>query len=74
MRPRALLYRLTSWLHRRDVTVWFDPRYRLPLSGLEAAAGMEPRRADYAAWWLRESGAVTARAIKAPLPVSPTRT
>ncbi|MGC3996664.1 MAG: histone deacetylase [Anaeromyxobacter sp.] len=70
MRPRALLYRLTSWLHRRDVTVWFDPRYRLPLSGLEAAAGMEPRRADYAAWWLRESGAVTARAIKAPRRIS----
>ncbi len=48
MRPRALLYRARSWLHRRDVTVWYDPRYRLPLSGLESSAGMEPRRADYA--------------------------
>jgi acetoin utilization deacetylase AcuC-like enzyme len=62
----TLLYRLRSWLHRRDVSVWYDPRYRLPLSGLEASAGMEPRRADYAIWWLRECGAVPPRAVHAP--------
>jgi acetoin utilization deacetylase AcuC-like enzyme len=70
MRPRALLYRARSWLHRRDVTVWYDPRYRLPLSSLESSAGMEPRRADYAAWWLRESRAVSASAIRTPRRVS----
>jgi acetoin utilization deacetylase AcuC-like enzyme len=70
MRPRALLYRARSWLHRRDVTVWYDRRYRLPLSGLESAAGMEPRRADYAIWWLRESRAVPASSVRVPRRVS----
>jgi acetoin utilization deacetylase AcuC-like enzyme len=70
MRPRALLYRARSWLHRRDVTVWHDRRYRLPLSGLESAAGMEPRRADYAIWWLRESRAVPASSVRVPRRVS----
>jgi acetoin utilization deacetylase AcuC-like enzyme len=70
MRPRALLYRARSWLHRRDVTVWYDPRYRLPLSGLESSAGMEPRRADYAMWWLRESRAVPASGLRVPRRVS----
>ncbi|HTN54270.1 MAG TPA: histone deacetylase [Anaeromyxobacter sp.] len=70
MFPRRLLYRVRSWLHRRDITVWYDPRFRLPLSGLEAAAGMEPRRADHAVWWLRESGTVPRTAIRAPRRIS----
>jgi acetoin utilization deacetylase AcuC-like enzyme len=70
MRARGLLYRVRSWLHRREISVWFDPRFRLPLSGLESAAGMEPRRADYAAWWLRVSGTVTARGVRSPRRIS----
>ena len=67
---RPFLFRLTSWIHRRDVSVWYDPRYRLPLSSLEVSAGIEPRRADFAAWWLRESGTVTAQALRAPHRIS----
>ncbi|WP_242394909.1 histone deacetylase family protein [Anaeromyxobacter oryzisoli] len=70
MLPRAFLHRLRSWLHRREVSVWYDARYRLPLSGIEAAAGMEPRRADYAAWWLGETGAVPPRGFRAPRRIS----
>src|SRR5512143_1348812 len=70
MRPRALLYRLRSWLHRREVAVWYDPRFRLPLSGLESSASLEPRRADFVRWWLRESGAVTEEGFRAPRRVS----
>jgi acetoin utilization deacetylase AcuC-like enzyme len=66
LRPRTALYRLRSWLHRRDVAVWYDPRYRLPLSSVEATAGIEPRRADYAVWWLRECGAIASRAVRTP--------
>jgi hypothetical protein len=66
LRARTLLYRFRSWLHRRDVSVWYDPRYRLPLSGLEVGAGIEPRRADFVIWWLRETGAVPASAVHAP--------
>lgn len=65
-----LLTRLASWLHRREIAVWYDPRYRLPLSSLEAAAGLEPRRADFVAWWLREAGCVRADAIHRPHRIS----
>ena len=70
MRPRALLYRLRSWLHRRDVAVWYDARFRLPISGLESGASMEPRRADFVRWWLRGSGAVTEAGFRAPRRIS----
>ncbi|MFO0581557.1 MAG: histone deacetylase [Anaeromyxobacter sp.] len=65
-RTRALVYRARSWLHRREVAVWYDARYRLPLSSLESSAGLEPRRADYAAWWLRECGAVPKGSFHTP--------
>jgi len=65
-RARAWLYQARSWLHRREVSVWYDSRYRLPIPSLEPSAGMEPRRADFAIWWLRETGAITARSVHAP--------
>ena len=55
--PRALLYRLRCLLKRREVDVWYDPAYRLPFSGLDFS-GYDTRRADFAAWWLRESKAI----------------
>jgi acetoin utilization deacetylase AcuC-like enzyme len=66
----ALLLRLTSWIEGRQVSVWYDPRYRLPLSSLEGTVGMEPRRADFAAWWLRECGAAPKRAFRKPHRIS----
>jgi len=65
-----LVTRLASWLHRRDVSVWYDRLYRLPLSGIEATAGIEPRRADFAAWWLGASGAVASGAFRRPHRIS----
>ncbi|MBK9516736.1 MAG: histone deacetylase [Anaeromyxobacter sp.] len=69
---RALGRRLLGLLARRPVTLWHDPRYRLPLSGVEASAGIEPRRADFAAWWLATSGAVPRQRILVParLPIA----
>ncbi len=63
--PRAFLYRLRSWLHRREVHLWYDRAYRLPVSGLEAV-GMELRRADFVAFWLKESRAVAVESFRAP--------
>ncbi len=63
--PRAFLRRLRSRLLRREVHVWYDRAYRLPVSGLEVA-GMEPRRADFAAFWLGKSGAVAPASFRAP--------
>jgi acetoin utilization deacetylase AcuC-like enzyme len=60
------LGRALGVLLRRPVTLWYDPRYRLPLSGVEAQVGLEPRRADFAAWWLTGSGAVTPARVRAP--------
>ncbi len=65
-----LLYRLKTWFRRRDVTVWYSPAYRLPLSGVELAAGMEPRRADFVAWWLLRSGAVPSSSLRTPPRIS----
>lgn len=65
MGPRAFLRRLRSRLLRREIHVWYDRAYRLPVSGLEIA-GMEPRRADFAAFWLGKSGTVTQASFRAP--------
>jgi acetoin utilization deacetylase AcuC-like enzyme len=62
--PRAFFYRLRCWLHRRELGLWYDPAYRLPLS-IELS-GMEPRRADFAAFWLRESRAVVPGSVHTP--------
>lgn len=40
-----------AWLGR-SVPVWYHPSYRLPIAGLENHMGMEPRRADFAVWYL----------------------
>ena len=67
--PRALLYRLGCLWHRRETNVWHDAAYRLPLSGLEFT-GVDPRRADFAAWWLRESKAIAPSWWRKPRRVS----
>jgi acetoin utilization deacetylase AcuC-like enzyme len=58
--------RLAAALLRRPVTLWYDPRFRLPLSGIETSASIEPRRADFAAWWLTGSGAVSPERVRTP--------
>jgi acetoin utilization deacetylase AcuC-like enzyme len=63
-------FRITSWLHRRDVTAWYDPRYRLPFASIEVAVGIEPRRADFCAWWLRECGAFPEKSLRRPHRIS----
>ena len=63
-------FRIASWLHRRDVTAWYDPRYRLPFASIEVAVGIEPRRADFCAWWLRECGALPEKSYRRPHRIS----
>ncbi len=63
-------FRIGTWLHRRDVTAWYDPRYRLPFASIEVAVGIDPRRADFCAWWLRECGAVPKKGFRAPHRIS----
>jgi acetoin utilization deacetylase AcuC-like enzyme len=63
---RGLLRRIEGLFRRRFLPVFYDPRFRLPLSGIEAAAGFDPRRADFAAWWLRASGLLGPRCFRTP--------
>lgn len=57
---------LGKLLGRRAPGVWYHRDYRVPLSSLEAARGIEPRRADYAAWYLVERGLLAASAVREP--------
>jgi acetoin utilization deacetylase AcuC-like enzyme len=66
----ALARKLGGFLFRRPATLWHDPRYRLPLGGLEASAGIEPRRADFAAWWLTGAGVISPKRLRAPMRIA----
>jgi acetoin utilization deacetylase AcuC-like enzyme len=65
-----LLARLVNRLSRRELPTWHSPAYRLPITGLEGSIGMEPRRADYAVWWLLDSRALSRACLRAPQRVS----
>lgn len=75
MAPAAsLLQRLTHpWFNRfirRPVSIWYSPQYRLPIAGMEPATGMEPRRADLAAWYLVDRRVVPETSFQAPPAIS----
>jgi acetoin utilization deacetylase AcuC-like enzyme len=63
---RSIARRLGGLVSRRPATLWYDARYRLPLGGLESIIGIEPRRADYAAWWLTGTGTISPKRVRAP--------
>ena len=58
--------RVRRWLHGRDFAVWYTSDYRWPLSALEARSGMEPRRADFAVWFLLERRALGRSNLRSP--------
>lgn len=51
---------------RREVPVFYDPAYRLPFASFEATVGVEPRRADFVAWYLLEKRVISATDVRAP--------
>ena len=53
-------------LHDPALPVWYDPAYRLPITGLEHQRGLEPRRADLAAWALLDLHAITPAQVHRP--------
>jgi acetoin utilization deacetylase AcuC-like enzyme len=55
---------------RHELPVWYSPLFRLPLSGLETTVGIEPRRADFAAWWLVERRAIRPADLVTPRRIS----
>jgi acetoin utilization deacetylase AcuC-like enzyme len=53
MRPIELR-RWLAW--DRQLPVWYDPNYRLPLTAFGKRTGLDPRRADLVAWYLLDRG------------------
>lgn len=62
----AVSNRVRRWLFGRDFLVWYSPEYRLPLPAIEARSGFEPRRADFAVWYLLDGGAIARESVRAP--------
>lgn len=54
---------------RRGVSAYFSSMYHLPISGIEMA-GFEPRRAEFALWYLFERRVLFERLVLQPRPVS----
>lgn len=61
-----LLRRFAFW---RPLVVWYHPDFRIPISGVENA-GIEPRRADFAAWYLMHRGGIRTQDLRTPERVS----
>lgn len=64
--PPRLLHQLRNRLTRRALPVWYSPSYRLPMTGVVAAVGIEPRRADFVCWWLLDSRALSPECLRTP--------
>lgn len=60
----ALLRRV--WPRLRMPRIYYDPAYRLPLSGIESISGIEPRRADLVVWYLAAERLLSMREVKRP--------
>ena len=54
MRGRRILNRVRRWFRGRELHIFYHTDYRLPLAGIAAQVGIEPRRADLVAWYLLE--------------------
>jgi acetoin utilization deacetylase AcuC-like enzyme len=53
------------WFQRKLPT-WYHPDYRLPIGSVEGLVGIEPRRADFACWFLVEAGVLRPEEVRRP--------
>src|SRR5215472_1127137 len=63
---RALKAGADRLIGRRELSVFHHSSYRLPLSGLELAMSIEPRRAELTVWSLRHFGALLPEGLYTP--------
>jgi acetoin utilization deacetylase AcuC-like enzyme len=69
-RYRRWATRLRARFHGGSLTVWTHPDYRLPLTSISARTGLDPRRADLAAWALLDLGVIEAADLRTPAPAT----
>ena len=50
----------------REIPIFYDPAYRLPLTTAAARLGLEPRRADLAIWYLESRGRLAPSMVRTP--------
>lgn len=50
----------------RQLPVWYDPSYRLPLTAFGKRTGLDPRRADLVAWYLLDRGWLRRHNFRSP--------
>lgn len=62
--------RIERHLRRRELAVFYDRAYRLPLPSLEHTTGIELRRADLVAWCLADYRVVPVEQLRHPRPAS----
>jgi acetoin utilization deacetylase AcuC-like enzyme len=72
--PRALLAstleHLEVILRRCRASIWYSTAYRLPIVPAGAERRIEPRRADYVAWYLLERVRISSKCFRRPQRVS----
>lgn len=61
--PLRTLNKLRRTVLGRRIGLWYHPAYRLPFAGIESHLGMEPRRADFAVWYLVDRRVVPTSAV-----------
>lgn len=61
------IVQMRRWLALdRQVPIWYDADYRLPLSAFGKRTGLDPRRADLVAWYLLDRGWIARENVRAP--------
>ena len=63
---QRLRNRVMRALHDPTLPVYYSAHYRLPIASLESSMGIEPRRADLAAWALVEQGVIRPGQLQVP--------
>src|SRR5258708_25194205 len=66
MRVASLVNAVRRFWHGRAVEVFHRPAYRLAVPTLQGRGEFEPRRADFALWYLLASGALAANQVLRP--------
>ncbi|MFH1463931.1 MAG: histone deacetylase [Pseudomonadota bacterium] len=64
--PRTWWNRARRLVRGRGLQVWYHESFRLPMSSIEARAGIDPRRADLVAWFLLDEGLLAQASLRAP--------
>jgi acetoin utilization deacetylase AcuC-like enzyme len=66
--PIPTFHSLRHWrLWDRSAPIWYDPHYRLPLTAFGKRWGIEPRRADFVAWYLLDRKWIQAGNLRPPV-------